>query len=313
MVLKKIWIKIYSFFLYLSKGLNHADKIAFGSKNDALDSGIRNEQHEEEESVWSDLLKGELTQRVIDLRYETAHADRESKKYEHVGGGIGKKKNNMFSYSGNIENSDNLPLFLVQENKEEVSTLTDAQDKVVRTFRLKVLYDYICRFRLDVYAKKCVIKKTDNEKRFIIDFYVTKYHEKSNNEHKFFLSEIKRILEGDRRSDILGISNLSFETFNAFGAADGITYEFTDFYYINIVEFDGNYILRFNAKLKKVEDFIDSIYNKESERKFKEKEKREGYIPNVSTVFEVKNKEEEDNKNYERLTELFNDDNGGEN
>ena len=300
-MLKRFFLKIYSFFVYLSNGLKSAEKIAFGNKSDALDDGMTYEQQQEHDSVWQDLLKGELTQRVIDLRYETAHADRESKKYQYIGGGNAKKRN-IFEYNGNIENSNNLDIFLVQENHEDIATLTNSE-KTIRTYRLKITYDFISRFRLDAYTKKVVIKKDNN--RYVVDFYVSKYLEKYNNEHKFFMAEINRVVSGDRRSDILLIDKLSFCTFNSFGIPDGVSLSFNNFEFLSIVEYDGNFILRFKSDLENTSDYIDSVYDEKSEKKFLNKDKRETFKENFSVIDEKIRENEENDKNYIKMTELL--------
>ena len=300
-MLKRFFLKIYSFFVYLSNGLKSAEKIAFGNNSDALDDGMTCEQQQEHDSVWQDLLKGELTQRVIDLRYETAHADRESKKYQYIGGGNAKKRN-IFEYNGNIENSNNLDIFLVQENHEDIATLTNSE-KTIRTYRLKITYDFISRFRLDAYTKKVVIKKDNN--RYVVDFYVSKYLEKYNNEHKFFMAEINRIVSGDKRSDILLIDKLSFCTFNSFGIPDGVSLSFNNFEFLSIIEYDGNFILRFKSDLENTSDYIDSVYNEKSEKKFLNKEKREMFKENFSVIDEKIKTSEENEKNYIKMTELL--------
>lgn len=300
-MLKRFFLKIYSFFVYLSNGLKSAEKIAFGNKSDALDDGMTCEQQQEHDSVWQDLLKGELTQRVIDLRYETAHADRESKKYQYIGGGNAKKRN-IFEYNGNIENSNNLDIFLVQENHEDIATLTNSE-KAIRTYRLKITYDFISRFRLDAYTKKVVIKKDNN--RYVVDFYVSKYLEKYNNEHKFFMAEINRVVSGDRRSDILLIDKLSFCTFNSFGIPDGVSLSFNNFEFLSIVEYDGNFILRFKSDLENTSDYIDSVYDEKSEKKFLNKDKRETFKENFSVIDEKIRTNEENDKNYIKMTELL--------
>lgn len=275
--------------------------MAFGNKNEALSEGSSYEQQQEQDCVWSDLLKGELTQRVIDLRYETAHSDRESKKYDYVGGGVAKKRS-IFEFSGNIENSDELQVFLIQENKENISTISN-YNKAVRDYNIKFYYDFIPRLRIDSYTKKIVIRKDGN--MFIFDIYLSKYQERYNNEHKFFISELKRIQNGDRRSDILQIDGVNFTTYNAFGHPDGVEFTFDNFTYKDIVEYDGNLILRFSCNLKTEHDFIDEVYNEKSESKFKNKEKREGFTQSFNTVNEIIETKKDDDENFEKLNEIY--------
>lgn len=261
---RRIILKIYSFFIYLFNGLHHADKIAFGAKDESLGGGISHEKHDEKDSVWQDLLKGELTQRVIDLRYETAHADRESKRYSYVGGGLAQKKTELFQYKGKFLPAENFNVFIVQDNK-----IGDNGSYI-----LKFKYDFLCRFSLEKYCTKIILHR--NEDRIILDVYVSKYREQYNNQHKFFISELDRISNGDTRSDLLDFNTIEFITFNAFGSDDGVTYILGKKEFVGIHEFDGSYVLRFKSSINNVDDYIDSVYNEESERKFKNKERRDG-------------------------------------
>ena len=298
---KKIWYKIYSLWIYLFKGLNSAEKITMGNKEEALNPSSFCEEKEEQDSVWQDLLKGELTQRVIDLRYETAHTVRESKKYEYVGGSIAKKNSFFTEYNGKIENSEGLKVLLVQDNDEDVATIT-TYDRVKRVFRLKFKYPFIPRFRTDMYVKKLVLREGNNG--VVADFYLSKYHERYNNEHKLFLSEIKRIVNGDRRSDIIDLDEVSFITYKAFGCDDDIEYMLNNFKFIDIVEYDGNYILRFMVDIFNVKDYIDDVYNEESAKKFENHELREKASLSFSVSKEAIEKQEEDDNYYKKFKEL---------
>jgi hypothetical protein len=261
---KKFLLKIYSFWVYLFNGLHQADRLAFGTKEESLGSGTSHEKHDEKDCVWQDLLKGELTQRVIDLRYETAHADRESKRYSYVGGGLAQKKNKLFKYKGTYLDVEGYDVYIVQDNK-----LGDNGSYV-----LKFKYDFLCRFNLERYCKKIILHKNENDT--ILDIYVSQYRERYNNQHKFFISELNKIINGDRRSDLLDFNSVEFISFNAFGCDDGVTYSIGKKYFLGIYEFDGSYVLRFKCSIDDIDDFIDSVYNEESERKFKNKERREG-------------------------------------
>jgi hypothetical protein len=279
-----------------------------GDKNNALDNGVGEEQQQEHNSVWQDLVNHELTQRVIDLRYETEHVNRRSiEDYEYVGGGTAVKRNKMFQYNGNVDNSENLNITIVQDNNEDVKGIIAATDdnSNIKEYRLKLTYDFIPRLRLDSYVTKIVVKEYENKKKQL-DLYVSKYHRKYDNKQKFFLSELNKVLNGDRRSDMLDINEITFTTMNAFGVSDGITLTYSNISFINISEYDGSYVLKFNVNEKSVSDYIDTVYNEESERKFNEKERRETYRHDMGDVLISDIKKEKDNEYIEKVEELLN-------
>lgn len=302
-MLKKIIIKIYSFFIYLFNGFREADKVIMGDKNTVLDNGTKDEQQQQHDSVWQDLVNHELTQRVKDLRYETEHVARESKKYEYIGGGTAQGKT-LFDYNGRAENSENGRIIIVQENKEDIGGVLTGS-KPIKEYRLKLLYDITPRMRIESYTSRIIVKEVDGGEK-IMDIYVSKYHEKYNNKHKFFLSEIKKIVDGFRRSDILDIKKFVFTSNNAFGVDDGVTLTFENISFIDIVEFDGSYILKFRVKLVDEYDYIETVYDKESERKFKNKVARETFRNDIGDVLSVEMKKEADNEYFEKAKEIIN-------
>ena len=75
--MKRLWAKIKIFFFYLFAGMKNANDVAFtGQKDVEAGDGSGIEQQKEVNSVYKDLLRGELTQEVIELRHEMYFAER---------------------------------------------------------------------------------------------------------------------------------------------------------------------------------------------------------------------------------------------
>ena len=185
--MKKLWLNIRLFFTLLAKGLKNANDIAFtGNKDVDSANGSSIEQQKEVQNVYKDMLKGELTQEVIELRHEMYFAERASKKYKYAGNGRVIKQNNIMDYKGSLENSDGLDVLLVQENKEDAGSLMDygiynmgnnvsyekdIDDKLrsirKRKFTLNIKRDFIPRFCLESYVTKIVLKPLNENDRFI--------------------------------------------------------------------------------------------------------------------------------------------------
>lgn len=300
-MLKKIGLKIYSFFIYLFNGLRDGEKIIMGDKSLSQIDGTSVEQQQEHDSVWADLLKGELTQRVKDLRYETMHAERGSKKFQYIGGGVAQERG-FFDYKGNVENNDNHKITIVQENKNITGSNSDKKEYIVN-----FEHAFIPRFKKEEYLNKVVVK-SDDKSNLYLDLYFSKYHVKYDNKHKFFLSELKKCYEGDLRSELLQIDKLKFTSLNAYGLDNGITKVYGINEVIGIYEFDGSYILRFRVSENKSEDFIDSVYDEVSAKKFDNKEKRGCFIENIGVIMSIeedKNKKEEYANDAEELLKLL--------
>lgn len=308
----KIWFNIRTFFHLFFRGLNQADKVAFGSKEESLNKDLSIEQQQEVDCVWNDLIKGEVTQRVKDLRYETAHAVRESKHYEYIGNGIAKKRT-MYEYNGTAENSERYDIVLVQDNSKIIKGVGDAFNNPIIEYEIKVNAPFKLKHRVDSYLKKVILRK-DNEEKYYLDLYFSKYLEKYNNVHKFFLSELTRIYEGkDMRSDILLINSVEFITKNAYGDNDDVVYKIGLTEFRDIKEFDGNYVLTFHAKIKEKDDLIRLVYDEKSAEKFNNKTARDEKKPSVKygdiqQEDEIKKKNDDFYKQYKSLfDELEND------
>lgn len=295
---KKIKLKIFSFLLYLFKGLRNADNNVMGTNKESLNGVIGIEEQEEQSNVWKDLLERKLTQRVIDLRYETSHVERESYNYTKFGNTAIKKVKTV-EYKGNAENSENYKIVLVQENR----LVEENYGGITKKYRINFKQSFLPKFNLDSYVEKIVLKENGEKQQ--IDVYFSKYLERFNNKHKFFLSEIKKVLMGDKRSEIIDIEKIEFSTSKAFGANDGISFIFNVNSFKEIIEHDAYYIIKFDVTKVFEKDYIHEIYNEISERKFKNKERREGYQIDFDEINSINNKKAHDDAEYEKVKEII--------
>ena len=272
-MIKKIYNKIRSFFFYIFWGLKSADKIAFGAKEDPSNDGTVFEQQNEQNSVYKDLLKGEVTQEVKELRHEMYFSERKSHKYKYIGNGIVSKKNEIFDYPGKIDKTDGFPLQILQPNIEDTGTLSenlsevDYRIKNKKEFTIDIERDFIPRFRLEEFTNKLVVKRI-NENAVMLDFYTPIYKSQFNTIHKLFLKELEKIYMGDVRSDVIDFKQVEFISFRAFGTDDLKKYTYNNIEFDNILIFDGHYVIKFTADIvNDGEDLINEFYCNEEEEK----------------------------------------------
>lgn len=272
-MIKKIYNKIRSFFFYIFWGLKSADKIAFGAKEDPSNDGTVFEQQNEQNSVYKDLLKGEVTQEVKELRHEMYFSERKSHKYKYIGNGIVSKKNEIFDYPGKIDKTDGFPLQILQPNIEDTGTLSenlsevDYRIKNKKEFTIDIERDFIPRFRLEEFTNKLVVKRI-NENAVMLDFYTPIYKSQFNTIHKLFLKELENIYMGDVRSDVIDFKQVEFISFRAFGTDDLKKYTYNNIEFDNILIFDGHYVIKFTADIvNDGEDLINEYYCNEEEEK----------------------------------------------
>lgn len=298
--MKKLWLNIRIFFTLLFKGLKNANDIAFtGNKDTDVGNDSSIEQQKEVQSVYKDMLKGEITQEVIELRHEMYFAERASKKYKYTGNGRAVKMNDIIKYNGDLETSDGLDISIVQENKEDVGSLLDYEiynigNEVAlgeksqgdlskskqKKFTINIKRDFLAKFNIEQYTEKIVIKQL-NDDESIIDIYVNQYMKQFNNIHKLFLKQIEQIYTGDIRNDIIEFNSLSFITNNAYGAEDLLEYEFNNIQFENIIRFNEFYVLRFLGKnVKYGNDLLNDVYDERTAKL------NEEHVPRNNNMFE---------------------------
>ena len=312
---KKIFNKIRITFYYLIQGLISGDKIIRNGEggDSSFIGGI--EQQQEQQSVYKDLLRGEITQEVIELRHQSYFAERESHKYEYSGGGNAKKKNRMFeSCELNVEQSDGYDVKLVQENGiimksldeegihvEENGVSFDAKYLGAYTpasldneYRIHCERDFFPRFRIEKYTTQVVVKNVDNE-HALVDFYLPQERQQFNNVTKFLQSELSKIYQGFVRSDLIKFDKIWFETSKCYGSDDNFLYEYDKPEFDNIIKHNGSYVLRFYCHiLTNGKDLISEFYDETTAKKYENHERREGATVDFDKMRIIKERSEID-------------------
>jgi hypothetical protein len=130
------------------------------------------------------------------------------------------------------------------------------------------------RFYLENFTKKLnVIHNSENEK--LLEFYVSMYPDLYNRTSRIFISEIKKIINDNKKSDIIDINNVNFITYKAIGVNDFLEYKYEIQSFDKIVEYNGNYVIKFIAKpIINGEDITIKFIQDELENKYKNKVKK---------------------------------------
>ena len=313
--LKKIWFNIKLLWYYLIQAIIGADRIISSGQKENISPNSGIEQQQEQQSVLKDLLRGEVTEEVKELRHEMYYSERKSHEYVYNGGGHA-KKNTMFDYSGSIENSDGNPLKLVLVNKQIVKGLNDegihifgkefAVDETLtgnfkiasstgdEKYSFEIERNFYPRFKLEKYTQKLVVKDTQKEGKAILDLYVSQYKKQFDNISQMFQSELDRIYQGDKRSEILQFDKLSFTTMNCYGVPDLYRFEYGNPIFEDIIKYDGCYVLRFYCDiLVNGEDTLNDIYHEATNEKNKNHEMRKGATVDFETMKIIQASEEE--------------------
>lgn len=251
------------------------------------DTGTAINQHVTENRVSQALLRGELTQEVIDLRYRTYAVARESSHYNFFSPTLAKKKKPSNPRNLKIENSDNREIVTIQENKAEVETVTESlfrigsDGKYVKRqneYNIQIMRSegVTPRFRVEDFMKKIVVFKGQDEYTAVLDLYVSKYPDDKNMTSKPFIRELERIIDTGVRSDMLDFNGIWFETYKAYGIDDMMRFEFGDPQLMCIMEFDGDYIIRLQTNIiDGGTDMTEEFYSERMAKKYETKAKKE--------------------------------------
>lgn len=287
--MKKIWLKVILFFKCLTMGAKQANDIMFSQDGEADGSPNGIEQKKIQKSVYDDLLRGELTQEVIELRHEMYYSERESKNYEYSGNGHAHKKS-IFGYNGKLYDNDGLKVEIVQENKEDNYSLSDfgifsngtsyelSKEDVKegkKEFTLHINREFRPSMKLEEFATKIVVKGINGNKKRI-DVYVPSYAKQYDRISRIFNNKMVDIFCGDTHSDILDFKEISFISNNAYGTSDLKLFEYSDLKFVGIEKYDGSYVLQFDAVEKNVTDLIAEFYDEKTAKKCESNEMREG-------------------------------------
>lgn len=236
------------------------------------------------------LLKGELNEEVMQLRYRTYKVDREAKQYKYYAPTLAiKKKHGKDNKFMSYDKSDGLDIITIQENYPLKEDVTDGMTQIINggrgektNYKIEITRDFIPRFRIEEFLKKLVVKRLDDT-HVILDFYFSKYPDDTflnNNDVAFrskpFIHEIEKICNGGVRSDILNMERVRFVTSHAYKLDDLIEFTFKNVWFKEVAEYDGDYILRFKASLEhNAIDLTAPFYNKKMDDKYKNKEKKD--------------------------------------
>lgn len=260
-------------------------------------------------SISKDLLKGELTEEVKQLRYRTYKVDREAKKFKYFSPTLAMKKKSVLNNKkrATFDNSDGLDVVVIQENKIVSEGVLDGLNQIEnegrqdrRKYFVEIERDFVPTFRLEAFLKKIVVKRKDDE-HAVLDLYFPKYASEqplSANDKSFrikqFVNELERIKTNGNKSNILSMDRLRFVTNNAWGYDDLYEFKFINLWFRGISEFKDNYILKFDARIElDGSDLTEKFYNKEMSEKYENKDKRKvefnPFISNQVKVYKCQN------------------------
>lgn len=272
MYIKTILNKIKFFFEIFISSLKKADNEIMSQDDESIDPNLGTHQQAHSERVAHHLLKGEITQEVIDLRYRDYTVADESRQYKYLGDGKVIKI---------AQSSDNVDKFTVM-NKDICASVLDSLQTENRYFHnhlITIIFEDTPRFKLDSLCEQVDVDR--NTKRLCIHFskFVNIF-----DQNKPFVNELKKINENPdliKRHEFTKLNQLKFITRNVKGVKDLMYYNFIDLTLDKISETNSEYVLEYVYNSCLTEDLTKQYYSEELAERYRNKEQKKQYSGSI--------------------------------
>lgn len=269
----------------LTLAMSNVEKNAFSQNGEQLGQNVALERKHSQGTLADDLLRGELTQEVKDLRWRTYKVIQASEKVNvkltpvlkmdeegHLEIETDEDGNIIYTnitvslrnltepiMKVKVDTFDQYPVEMVVNNAvitagafedgQDVSTFNSYFANNINERPVKVMRDFMPKFEIENYTNKMVVRNISETEK-LLEFYVSIYSNEHNMSTKLFNNELKKVIaSGPDKINSLEIKEVGFISHNTLGVHDfhAFAYKITSF--DKIVEFDGNYVIKFKAKV----------------------------------------------------------------
>lgn len=277
-MLTKLKKYLYGFFF----GLKNADSEMFSSKHTS-NSDSNYIQQIKETNVGKDLLKGEVTQEVEDLRYSTYSVYKESNQYEYIGNGISIKKER-----GNIDYNN---FKFVQRNKlfckSVYESLNDEEVNDLDGFTLTFTYNDVNRFKIERYVEYITVHIVNGVANLTLRF--NKDYDISTPLTRMFYNELMKLSNDSIKSnEFTNLNSVFFTTFKAQGEDDLVMYSFSNLCYNGYEMLDNFVNIKYSTNVFNREDLTEKYFSKNQREKYDKKISKEKRVTSVSNIIDYK-------------------------
>lgn len=142
-------------------------------------------------------------------------------------------------------------------------------------FPIEIERDDITALELEKYSSKMIVRDMEEEDKYLLEFYVPMYEDEYNKKSKFILSEIKKLINKPRFSNLTNIKKVKFVSNKSIGVKDNLFFEYDILSFDKIVEFNGFYVIKFKSKaIFNGFDITLIHFNEALDKKYENKEKK---------------------------------------
>jgi hypothetical protein len=293
------WLKNKMIWLMLAMQKTEVNMKSKTGEDDLLVASGKYQSHKQ--GMLSDsLINGELTQEVKELRWRIYKILKHSEGvrsdivgYEEDGTPIVLTKKDVVIPIKKFKGCpvDKEPVLMVVNNKNVDLGSLDAMKRLNEESQDISLEDYLLKFKttktlliqrderpmfeIEKYTTKMVVKGEKDSDDVLLEFYVNKYPDLEDRRSRFFLSEVKKIMNGKHNSSLCDFNNVVFVSDKTLGVKDFLEFEFAVEKFDKITEYEGNYVIKFLAKkIVYGDDVLDKYKIDSLEAKYENKERK---------------------------------------
>ena len=277
----KLIKRLKHIFYALPFGMKGAEEEMMFSKVSSQSDVPGTHQIIQSNNLGKDLIKGEVTQEVKNLRYSDYQVSRESNKYKYIGNGEAVKKNNKRNESNKIH--------FIQFNKSICSSVIDGMNDAnvinLNKKTLSISYSDTPKFFIENFCTHFEFI-SNNINSSILKLYFNDIHDKSEPITISFINELKSLMNKMLDSSLKdyqlkhhfmlsSINSIYFVTDKTDNEDDLVSYSLSNVHGTNVEHVNNEYIIYYEIGDFKRIDLLDKFYSKEQQEKYDKKESKE--------------------------------------
>jgi hypothetical protein len=274
----------------LSMALNNVEKNSLSQEKNSLAEDTSHNVEKDSHSLLVGLKNGVVNEEVKRLRwrqYKILQALDDYKidivgEYEDEDGNMRNitkttKINNREKLSKVIVDSyDDYKLEISLNNKEIYHIDDTNKTQQINKIESNVILtkNSFPRVNIENFITKLNVRAIDENKK-MVEFYVSKYENKDIPFSRIFINELLKVQKDKLSSNILDIKEIEFtsDSGNAIGVDDFMKFKYEVINFDKIIEFDGNYVIKFICNvLVNGENAVNKYIDEELELKYQNKE-----------------------------------------
>jgi hypothetical protein len=283
----------------LSISLTNVEKEFINQKNNGLTNTIDSVTSVHKGTVADDLIRGEMTQEVKNLRWRTYKIMQETKKWaiekDKNTGELNADRKNIYNVDYQkgilkmvrVDNDDSHPTEMVVSNEGFKRGILETDAEGVENYHklsytekpIRFEYEFMPKYEFTDFVTKLVVRNIQGDEK-LLEFYVSKYPDPNNFTTNIFLKDINKLMGNPTlKMDILEFKEIGFLSDKTIGVDDFLIFTFKNEGFYKIIEFDGNYILKFKATvITNGENILEKFKEEELEKKYDNNEVRNNTI-----------------------------------